>query len=94
LPVSVFIICFLLSSGDSEVARTVIGESNAEGEEARKFLEDVRVTFPQVCGNNVLLSFHSTTVALSVPTQSLCNIFTKQSCVFEEKNNQFSLRKN
>nr|QOI16611.1 Na+/H+ antiporter [Zea mays] len=34
--------------GDSEVARTVIDESNAEGEEARKFLEDVRVTFPQV----------------------------------------------
>uniref|UniRef100_A0A0D9Y1X9 Cyclic nucleotide-binding domain-containing protein n=1 Tax=Leersia perrieri TaxID=77586 RepID=A0A0D9Y1X9_9ORYZ len=34
--------------GDSEVARIVIEESNAEGEEARKFLEDVRVTFPQV----------------------------------------------
>ncbi|KAL6623724.1 hypothetical protein ACP70R_033603 [Stipagrostis hirtigluma subsp. patula] len=34
--------------GDSEVARIVIDESNAEGVEARKFLEDVRVTFPQV----------------------------------------------
>nr|BAF41925.1 Na+/H+ antiporter [Phragmites australis] len=34
--------------GDSEVARIVIDESNAEGEEARKFLEDVRITFPQV----------------------------------------------
>ncbi|XP_026662993.1 sodium/hydrogen exchanger 7 isoform X2 [Phoenix dactylifera] len=34
--------------GDSEIATTVINESNAEGEEARKFLEDVRVTFPQV----------------------------------------------
>nr|AEV89922.1 plasma membrane Na+/H+ antiporter [Aeluropus littoralis] len=34
--------------GDSEVARIVIDESNSEGEEARKFLEDVRVTFPQV----------------------------------------------
>ncbi|KAK3137158.1 hypothetical protein QOZ80_5BG0448600 [Eleusine coracana subsp. coracana] len=34
--------------GDSEVARIVIDESNAEGEEAKKFLEDVRVTFPQV----------------------------------------------
>ncbi|KAG2622513.1 hypothetical protein PVAP13_3NG262700 [Panicum virgatum] len=34
--------------GDSEVARIVIDESNAEGEEARKFLEDVQVTFPQV----------------------------------------------
>ncbi|KAK1263899.1 Sodium/hydrogen exchanger 7 [Acorus gramineus] len=34
--------------GDSEIASTVINESRAEGEEARKFLEDVRVTFPQV----------------------------------------------
>ncbi|RVW27591.1 Sodium/hydrogen exchanger 7 [Vitis vinifera] len=33
---------------DSEIASTVINESEAEGEEARKFLEDVRVTFPQV----------------------------------------------
>ncbi|OEL26077.1 Sodium/hydrogen exchanger 7 [Dichanthelium oligosanthes] len=36
-------------SGDSELARIIIDESNAEGEEARKFLEDVQVTFPQVC---------------------------------------------
>ncbi|KAG8498739.1 hypothetical protein CXB51_005099 [Gossypium anomalum] len=34
--------------GDSVVASTVIAESEAEGEEARKFLEDVRITFPQV----------------------------------------------
>ncbi|KAG8382645.1 hypothetical protein BUALT_Bualt05G0098900 [Buddleja alternifolia] len=34
--------------GDSEIAATVIRESEQEGEEARKFLEDVRVTFPQV----------------------------------------------
>uniref|UniRef100_A0A7N0V2E9 Cyclic nucleotide-binding domain-containing protein n=1 Tax=Kalanchoe fedtschenkoi TaxID=63787 RepID=A0A7N0V2E9_KALFE len=34
--------------GESEVASTVINESVMEGEEARKFLEDVRVTFPQV----------------------------------------------
>lgn len=34
--------------GDSEVASTVITESEAEGDEAKKFLEDVRVTFPQV----------------------------------------------
>ncbi|ONI31919.1 hypothetical protein PRUPE_1G339200 [Prunus persica] len=34
--------------GDSEVASVVINESEAEGEEAKKFLEDVRVTFPQV----------------------------------------------
>nr|APR62626.1 Na+/H+ antiporter [Ricinus communis] len=34
--------------GDSEVASTVITESEAEGEEAREFLEDVRATFPEV----------------------------------------------
>ncbi|KAK1387163.1 Salt overly sensitive 1 [Heracleum sosnowskyi] len=34
--------------GDSEVASTVIGESEIEGEDAKQFLEDVRVAFPQV----------------------------------------------
>ncbi|KAF8021108.1 hypothetical protein BT93_G1514 [Corymbia citriodora subsp. variegata] len=34
--------------GDSDVASTVINESEAEGEEAKNFLEEVRVTFPQV----------------------------------------------
>ncbi|KAL1568679.1 Son of sevenless 1 [Salvia divinorum] len=34
--------------GDSEIAAMVISESEQEGEEARNFLEDVRVTFPQV----------------------------------------------
>ncbi|XP_058184288.1 sodium/hydrogen exchanger 7 isoform X4 [Rhododendron vialii] len=34
--------------GDSEVSSMVIKESEAEGEEARQFLEEVRVTFPQV----------------------------------------------
>ncbi|KAL2557784.1 Sodium/hydrogen exchanger 7 [Forsythia ovata] len=34
--------------GDSEIASIVIRESEQEGEEARNFLEDVRVTFPQV----------------------------------------------
>lgn len=43
----------ILSSGDIEIARIVIGESTAEWEEARKFMEDVRVTFPQVCGYEV-----------------------------------------
>lgn len=38
--------------GDSGIASMVINESDAEGEEARKFLEDVRVTFPQVCKFN------------------------------------------
>ncbi|KAL9457070.1 hypothetical protein AB3S75_006164 [Citrus x aurantiifolia] len=34
--------------GDSGIASVVIEESKAEGEDARKFLEDVRVNFPQV----------------------------------------------
>jgi len=38
--------------GGSDIASIVINESEAEGEEARKFLEDVRVTFPQVCEFN------------------------------------------
>ncbi|XP_078441108.1 sodium proton exchanger, putative (NHX7) (SOS1) isoform X2 [Wolffia australiana] len=37
-----------LLNGESEIASVVIGESNVEGEEARKFLEDVRLSFPQV----------------------------------------------
>ncbi|MED6138806.1 Son of sevenless 1 [Stylosanthes scabra] len=36
--------------GESDVASAVVNESIAEGEEARKFLEDVRVTYPQVLG--------------------------------------------
>lgn len=38
--------------GDSEngLALKVINESETEGEEAKKFLEDVRITFPQVLG--------------------------------------------
>ncbi|KAH6790352.1 sodium proton exchanger [Perilla frutescens var. frutescens] len=34
--------------GDSEIAAMVISESEQEGEEARNFLENVRLTFPQV----------------------------------------------
>ncbi|KAK7399871.1 hypothetical protein VNO78_11065 [Psophocarpus tetragonolobus] len=34
--------------GDSDIASAVINESVMEGEEARKFLEDVNVTYPQV----------------------------------------------
>ncbi|KAH9620119.1 hypothetical protein KSS87_023887 [Heliosperma pusillum] len=34
--------------GDSEISYAVINESEAEGEEAKKFLEDVRITFPEV----------------------------------------------
>jgi len=38
-----------LPSGDSDIASIVINESKEEGAEACKFLEDVRVAFPQVC---------------------------------------------
>ncbi|WCJ33702.1 Sodium/hydrogen exchanger 7 [Euphorbia peplus] len=34
--------------GDTEIAFIVINESEAEGEEAREFLEEVRVSFPEV----------------------------------------------
>ncbi|XP_074309066.1 sodium/hydrogen exchanger 7 isoform X2 [Silene latifolia] len=34
--------------GDSEISSIVINESDVEGEEAKKFLEDVRITFPEV----------------------------------------------
>ncbi|RZC92294.1 hypothetical protein C5167_026930 [Papaver somniferum] len=34
--------------GDSEIASLVISESESEGDEARKFLEEVRHTYPQV----------------------------------------------
>jgi predicted nucleotidyltransferase len=60
---------FPFFSGDSEVARIVIDESNAEGEEAKKFLEDVRVTFPQVCGY-MLRSFDSNGLKFSLQTEN------------------------
>ncbi|KAL4638072.1 hypothetical protein ACB092_03G124000 [Castanea dentata] len=34
--------------GDNDIASTVVNESEVEGEEAKMFLEEVRVTFPQV----------------------------------------------
>lgn len=39
----------IIHLGDSDVASIIINESEAEAEEAKKILEDVRVTFPQVC---------------------------------------------
>jgi len=45
----VYFLCLYSSVGDSDVASAVINESVVEGEEARKFLEDVNVTYPQVC---------------------------------------------
>ncbi|KAL8170531.1 hypothetical protein V2J09_022335 [Rumex salicifolius] len=35
-------------TGESDIASIVCNESEAEGEEAKKFLEDVRMSFPQV----------------------------------------------
>lgn len=40
--------------GDSEVASSVIGESEIEGEDAKQFLEDVRVAFPQVLWSDTI----------------------------------------
>ncbi|GMH06732.1 hypothetical protein Nepgr_008572 [Nepenthes gracilis] len=34
--------------GDNEIASVAINESEVDGEEARKFLEEVRISFPQV----------------------------------------------
>lgn len=38
----------IMISGESEIASLVIKESEEEGEDAQKFLEEVRVSFPQV----------------------------------------------
>lgn len=46
------------ATGESEIANTVINESNAEEEDAKKFLEEVRISFPQVClTQNVIIFF-------------------------------------
>lgn len=52
-----YFLCVYSSVGDSDIASAVIDESVAEGEEARKFLEDVNVTYPQVCLLNMPSSF-------------------------------------
>lgn len=48
----------LIFLGDSDVASIVMNESEAEGEEARNFLEDVRITFPQVYFLNVIMCWN------------------------------------
>ncbi|TQD74358.1 hypothetical protein C1H46_040114 [Malus baccata] len=58
--------------GDSEVASIVINESEAEGEEAKKFLEHVRVTFPQVL--RVVKTRQVTFSALNQLTEYLQNL--------------------
>lgn len=42
-------IVILSSAGESEIASLVITESDVEGEEAKKILEDIHLTFPEVC---------------------------------------------
>jgi hypothetical protein len=71
----------LLSSGDSEIAKIVIDESNAGGEEARKFLEEVRCTFPQVCAYNVHLSVDLTITEPSA-SSTIARQFTQQPVIF------------
>lgn len=48
-----FIYSTYTSVGDSGVASAVINESVLEGEEARKILEHVNLTYPQVCWLNI-----------------------------------------
>ena len=46
-------------TGESEIASMIINESEAEGEEARNFLEDVRISFPEVVLSDIdSMMFH------------------------------------
>jgi hypothetical protein len=82
-----FLLSFASSSGDSEVARIVVDESTAAGEEAKKFLEDVRVTFPQVV---VTMFFcHLSQIIMdSLASQNLCKFVQLEffSAKVEDKN--------
>lgn len=49
LMVTMIFLHLIMHLGDSDVASIIINESEDEAEEAKKTLEDVRVTFPQVC---------------------------------------------
>ena len=44
-----------MTAGDSEIASLVIRDSEEEGEEAKRFLEEVRFSFPQVCAFAVFI---------------------------------------
>eukprot|EP01018_Ginkgo_biloba_P018454 Gb_13802 [translate_table: standard] len=63
---------FTLSAGESEVVEIVIQESEAEGEAAKQFLEDVQLTFPQVLhAIKTKQVTHSTLMHLSEYVQNL-----------------------
>nr|GMC85009.1 SOS1-like protein 1 [Ipomoea batatas] len=64
-----------LCKGESEIASVVINESEEEGEEARKFLEEVRVTFPQVLR---VVKTRKATYAVLKSIESLCGIILKR----------------
>ncbi|KAK7359534.1 hypothetical protein VNO77_01495 [Canavalia gladiata] len=67
--------------GDSDVASAVINESVLEGEEARKFLEDVHVTFPQVL--RVVKTRQATYIVLNHLIEYVQNL--EKAGILEEK---------
>ena len=44
-----------MTAGDSEIASLVIRKSEEEGEEAKRFLEEFRLSSPQVCAFAVFI---------------------------------------
>ncbi|CAJ2677747.1 sodium/hydrogen exchanger 8 isoform X2 [Trifolium pratense] len=67
--------------GDSDIASAVIGESVVEGEEARKFLEDVNLTYPQVL--RVVKTRQATYVVLNHLLEYVQNL--EKAGILEEK---------
>jgi hypothetical protein len=67
--------------GDSDVASAVINESVTEGEEARKFLEDVNLTYPQVL--RVVKTRQATYVVLNHLLEYVQNL--EKAGILEEK---------
>ncbi|XP_027191971.1 sodium/hydrogen exchanger 8 isoform X2 [Cicer arietinum] len=67
--------------GDSDVASAVINESVVEGEEARKFLEEVHLTYPQVL--RVVKTRQATYVVLNHLIEYVQNL--EKAGILEEK---------
>ncbi|RHN42304.1 putative potassium channel, voltage-dependent, ERG, cation/H+ exchanger [Medicago truncatula] len=67
--------------GDSDIASAVINESVVEGEEARKFLEDVNLTYPQVL--RVVKTRQATYVVLNHLLEYVQNL--ENAGILEEK---------
>lgn len=69
----------LLSSficlGDSSVTSLVMNESVAEGEEARNFLEDVQMTFPQVDFLGVIMQWKFSTLLQQQKSAKRLNVY-------------------